>query len=267
MLMKRVWGHLLVGLSLLAGAAAAVPACVHNDSTLFIQDVLAPPIVSAGQQCTFTSDPTQPFITSGGMDLALTSTYNATFLLANQMVPESNSQQLQTETSTIHVEGAVIKITDAAGSQLNSYTRDLGGTVYPASGSVPGYAPMSADIVDSTTAASLGGQLTNGNVVRVVTYTYFFGHTLGGKYVESDTFEFPVDVCFGCLVAFSETDINPNYPFPNCVGTGTATGGGATVPVPCKPGQDYPIDCSACRTISPVCNPNAPAQVADAGAG
>jgi hypothetical protein len=266
MLMKRVWGHLLVGLSLLAGAAAAVPACVHNDSTLFVQNVLAPPLVTAGQECTFTSDPTQPAISSGTMDVALTGAYNATFLLANQMVSESNSQQLQTETSTIHVEGAVVRITDAAGNQLNNYTRFAAGTVYPASGTTPGYAPISVDIVDSTSASSISGQLAGGAVVRLVTYTTFFGHTLGGRYVESDEFGFPVDVCYACLVAFTAADINPNLPFPNCVGTGTS-GSATSVPVPCKPGQDTPIDCSACRESSAVCNPNAPAPVADAGAG
>jgi hypothetical protein len=266
MFMKRVWGHLLVGVSLLAGGAAAASACVHNDSTLFIQDVLEPPIVTAGQTCTFTSDPSQPSLPSGALDFALATAYVAEFLLANQMVPESNSQQLQTETSTIHIEGAVVKITDAAGNQLKSYTRVVGGTVYPASGTVPGYAPIGVEIVDSATAATAAQQAGNGSA-RLITNTMFFGHTLGGKYVESDTFAFPVDVCYGCLVSFTGQD-NPLLPSPNCVGTGTGTGGsGSTTsaPVPCQYGQDVAVSCTTCLS-NPVCNPN-PAPLADAGAG
>lgn len=262
--MKRVWGHLLVGLSLLAGATAAVPACVHNDSSLFVQDVLAPQLVTGGAQCIYTNDPTQPFISSGVIDVALTNQYYAHFLLGNQMVPESNSQQLQTETSTIHVEGAVVRITDAAGNQLNTFTRLSSSTVYPASGSTPGYAPIGLTILDSNTVDSLKGQTAGGSTVRVVTYVTFFGHTLGGKYVESGEFDFPIDICNACLIAFSAQDINPLYSLPNCLGNGSAQ---TNLPTPCAPGQDAYVDCATCLT-NPACNPKAtPVVIVDAGGG
>ena len=56
--MKRVWGHLLAGVSLVVGGGAVIAACKHDDSTLFVQGVLAAQPVSAGAQCIFTSDPT-----------------------------------------------------------------------------------------------------------------------------------------------------------------------------------------------------------------
>jgi len=264
--MMRVWGHLGVGLLLLASAAVSIPACAHDDSTLFVQDVLLAQPVSAGQVCVFTSDPKQPFISSGILDLALRNQYDATFLLGNQMVSESNSEQLQTETSIITVQGAVVRITDAAGAQLNTFTRLTSATIYPASGTVPGYAPVGVTILDSstTTGGAVAGTVGSGGVARLVSYVKFFGVTLGGKSVESDEFEFPVDICFGCLISFSPADISPLFAAPNCKAAASGTSS-TSIPVPCIPGQDTSIDCSACLNNAS-CNPNT-APIADAGAG
>jgi hypothetical protein len=262
--MKRVLGHLMVGLSLLGGAALAVAACVHDDSTIFVQDVLAAQLVAQGQTCFFNNQPNQPFISSGILDIALRSDYTPTFLVGNQMVAESNSQQLQTETSTVRIEGAIVRITDAAGTQLNTFTRDTAATLYPASGTVPGYAPISATIIDSNTLnqdTQLQGIVGMGGTARLITYVKFFGNTLGGRYVESDEFVFPVDVCRGCLILFSPTDVSPLFTSPNCLGGGV----GASQIGPCFPGQDFAIDCSQCLTV-PECNPPA-TPVVDAGAG
>jgi hypothetical protein len=265
MLMKRVWGHLLVGLSLLCGAAVAAPACVHNDSSFFVHGVLQLPLVTPGQTCTFTGDPTQPVISGGTFDVALKDGYAPEFLLGNQMVPESNGQQLQTETSTINVQGAIVRITDAAGNQLKSFTSLAAGTVYPASGTVPGYAPIQVETLDSATAIAAIAAV-GGGIVPLVTYVKFFGNTLGGKYIESNEFEFPVDVCSGCLIVFSSSDINPCYTVPNCKGGGTGAST-SSLSVPCIQGQDRAIDCSACSAGNPACNPPAQYICTDAGTG
>jgi hypothetical protein len=266
--MTRVWGHIAAGVSLLAGAGVTTAACVHDDSTLFVQDVLAAPFVTQGQECTFNADPTQPFISQGVLDIDFRDEYTAEFLLGNQMVAEANSQQLQTETSTITIQGAVVRITDASGAQLNTFTRLAAATVYPSSGTTPGYTPIGLTIIDANTIRNNGSLQTTvagGGRSRLVTYVKFFGNTLGGKSVESDEFEFPVDVCKGCLITFTATDINPNASFPNCLGNGTSTST-TSLPAPCVPGQDFPIDCSQCLTI-PDCNPNSTTLVTDAGTG
>lgn len=262
--MKRVWGHLLAGLSLLAGAATAVPACAHNDSSLFVQNVLAQQLVTNGAQCFYTNDPTQPFISSGVLDVSFRNQYDAEFLIANQLVPESNGQQLQTETSTITVQGAVVRITDAGGNQLNSFTRYTSATVYPAAGTVPGYSPVGVTILDSTTVNSAAASLPANGSTRLVTYTTFFGHTLGGKYVESDEFEFPVDLCNACLITFSAADINPLCGTPNCLGGGSGSST-ANLPAPCIQGQDDAVDCALCQQNA-ACNPNTTC-IGDAGGG
>jgi len=255
--MKRVWGHLLAGVSLLAGGVAAMSACKHDDSTLFIQDVLLAPSVSQGQVCLFTADPTQAHISSGVLDIALRQEYDPTYLLANQSVPEVNSQQLQTETDVITVQGAIVRITDAAGNPLANFSRLAAATVYPSSGSVPGYSPITVTTVDSNTIAQdadLQANVANGGTTRLVTYVKFFGQTTGGNSIESDEFEFPVDVCEStpthpCLVEFSSTSDNPDDLQPNCK---AATSGSSSLPAPCVIGQDFAVDCSLCQGV-PAC--------------
>jgi hypothetical protein len=240
--MKRVSGHVLAGLTLLVGASA-IPACVHNDSSMFIQSVLAQQLVTPGQECKYSADPTQTYITTGYLDVALRPQgYSAEFLVGNQLVPEVNPQTPTTETSIVRLEGAVVRITDASGAQIKSYTRSLGATVYPATGTTPGYASVSALIIDPGTAASVGGSATvsGGGAALLVTHTRFFGHTLGGKYVETDEFGFPVSVCAGCLLPVGCV---------NAPATTAATMMTSTEPIPCKIGQDIQLSCSTCFAV------------------
>jgi hypothetical protein len=254
MLMKRVWGHLLAGVSVLTGVVAAMSACKHDDSTLFVQDVLAAQPVTAGAQCTFTADPTQPFISSGVLDIGFRQEYDPTYLIANQAVAEANSQQLATETNIITVQGAVVRITDAAGNQLNTFTRLASATVYPTTGTVPGYAPITVTTIDSATLMAdsfLQANAANGGTTRLVTYVKFFGQTTGGDSVESDEFEFPVDVCKGCLVEFGAADVNTSKPLPNCFNASSgASTTSSSLPSPCVLGQDFGVDCSLCLGYS-----------------
>jgi hypothetical protein len=270
MLMKRVWGHLLAGVSFLACGVAAVGACKSDDSTLFVQGVLAAQPVSAGAQCSFTSDPTQPFISSGVLDIAFRSEYDPTYLIGNQAVPEVNSQQLATETDIITVQGAIVRITDAAGNQLNDFSRLAATTVYPSSGSVPGYAPITVTTLDSTTVnsdAALQANVKAGGTTRLVTYVQFFGITTGGNSIKSDEFEFPVDVCYGCLVDFSATSDDPSttYQQPNCIAAAMSTSS-SSLPTPCVPGQDFTIDCSECQQVAACRGAYATEGLPDAGA-
>ena len=266
--MKRVWGHVLGGVSLVAGGGILIAACKHDDSTLFVQDVLQAPLVTAGQQCTFTSDPTQPFISSGILDIGIRSEYDATFLIGNQAVAEVNSQQLQTETDIITVQGAIVRITDAAGNQLANFTRLAAATVYPSSGSVPGYSPITVTIVDQNTLqgdTSLLQNVSSGGTSRLVTYTKFFGNTTGGRSVESDEFAFPVDVCYGCLVVFSATDQSnaTGVATPNCLLAGASSA--SSQPSPCVIGQDFDVDCSECQSAAVCRGAYATLPVPDAG--
>jgi hypothetical protein len=258
--MKRVWGHVLAGITLLGIGSAAVFACVHNNSSIFIQNVLAPQQVSPGQGCQFTNATTQPFIPVGVLDVALRGHYDPVYLVGNQLVSEANSSQLMTETSTVNIQGAIVRLTDSQGNSVGTgnFTSLTSGTIYPANGGVPSYTAIGVpDVIDSNTVKAIMSAnatvLSTPNAyVRVITYVKIFGNTLGGRYVESGEFEFPVNVCAGCLVSFSAQDNNPCFAQPNCLGNPGAGSSSAQQTIPCFVGQDISIDCTQCQDV-PLC--------------
>lgn len=260
--MKRVLMHCMAWVPLVACAIAVVSACAHDDSSIFVQNVIYPTPATQGQACIFSPNPTQTFLSQGVLDTAFRQEYNPEYLLANQLVTRANPQQLRTETSTMNIEGGIVRITDTSGAQLASYTTLTSGTVYPSTGGIPGYAVVGATAVDQATVQSVlsskGALLRSGGTTTVVSYIKFFGHTLGGQYLESNEFEFPVVLCYGCLVTFSALDINEqcslnNGGAPNCLGSSTSGGiSSAAVLNPCVMGQDTPIDCNLCSG-SPIC--------------
>lgn len=268
--MNRVLGRCLAGLVVATGGLSLSAGCAHDDSSFFIQAVIFPQPQGAGTECTYSANPSQDFLSRGTLDTAFRSEYDAVFLVADQLVTESNPNQVQTETSNITIQGATVRDTDAAGNTLDNFTSLTSGTVYAAVGGTPGYAAISATVI-SQKAAQAAGNLAGGTKT-LVGYVKFYGHTLGGDYIESNEFEFPVDVCYGCLVSFGSANINCAYQAPNCyyaqVGTSTAM---TAQTVPCVFGQDTAIDCSQCLAYS-VCapplvsNPNGQCQL-DAGGG
>ncbi len=270
--MKRVWGHALAVTAALAGASAAVPACVHDNATLFIRNALAQQLVTNGQECVYTPDPTQTFISSGVLDIAVRDNYQAVFLVGNQTVPRGDPQQPKAETSRITVEGAIVRVVDPiSGKQVSSFTDYTSATIDPEQGTTPSFEPVFVTVLDPKTVQAYSAAASGAGGVGLVTYTRVFGHTLGGQYVESDEFAFPVDLCNGCLVAFAPQDILPNFPVqPNCqAARAMASGSSSTLPVPCNPGQDFMIDCSQCAGV-PACDPGVTpgtAVVVDAGGG
>ncbi|MGD0677988.1 MAG: hypothetical protein ABSC94_21450 [Polyangiaceae bacterium] len=249
--MNRVSKHVLAGLAIGGGCGIAVSACAHDDSTLFIYDVEAPQYVSAGTTCSFQSDPTQPYIESGTLDLDFLTEYNPTYLVGNQLVAQSNPSALATETSFITLQKAVVRITDVEGKLLNTFTSSAAATIAPASGTTPSYAAISATTIDSQTAVTYGPKGA-GSFVRFLTYVKFVGVTLGGQTIESDEFVFPVDLCRGCLIDFAQADIDPLYLAPNCASNPGVMA--TTTEVPCVRGQDLPVDCSQCQDVA-ACSP------------
>jgi hypothetical protein len=260
--MNRVLGRCLAGLAVVTGALSLAAGCVHDDSSFFVQNVIFPQPQGAGTQCTFTANPSQLFLSRGTLDTAFRTEYDAEFLLANQLVTQSNPNEVHTETANINVQGAIVRDTDAAGNQLDSFTSLTSGTVYAAVGGTPGYAVSSATVI-SQKAVQAAGSLSAGTKT-VVGYVKFFGHTLGGQYIESNEFEFPVDLCNGCLVQFSASSMDPCFQSVNCKKAANAMGATSTTTVPCVIGQDTSVDCSLCLQLS-ICNPNPGPNLCDAG--
>jgi hypothetical protein len=257
MSMTRGWGRALATAAACTLASSA--GCTSNDATLFVAGVIAPPIAAAGGACIYGGDPTQPQLSSGVLDAAFRQLYTPAVLVANQLSPQGNPQRLRAETSRITIQGVEVRVADAAGTELNAFTRLASGVVPPGTGTAPGYVAVSATIVDSESVRRVGNGLRPGESRRVVARFKFFGQTLGGQDVESNEFQFPVDVCFGCLVAFPPEASDPGRPQPNCLAGGGGAGGGGAAAA-CVPGQDQPTDCRACQG-QPICDPAARANL------
>ena len=268
--MKRVLGHVMAGLLGTVTAGVAVAACAHDDSTIFIYNVIDP--TPTGGQCTFTANPTQSFESFGKLDVALTGSYDAVFLVGNQLVAQADPTVPRTETSIVDLQGAIVRITDVAGHQIANFTDLAAASIPPASGGTPGYTAIQVTIVNQATVVNFAlPQLPFGslNELRFITYTKMFGKSLGGQYVESNEFEFPINVCRGCLISFATADVNLQCNVSNCLGAST-TSTTTTATAPCFVGEDQPVDCSLCRNSNPPipeCNPNADCLATPADAG
>jgi hypothetical protein len=237
-----------------------VSACAHDDSTVFVNDVLAPQVVANGMSCIYTSQPTQTFISSGSLDTALRLSYDPVYLVGNQMVPRGDPNSPMTETSYITIDHAIVRVTESqSGQQISTFTSRTTATIPPSSGTTPSYGPVGVTTIDPATLADprIDGVVRSGGVKKLVTYVRFFGKSLGGQSVESNEFAFPVDVCsslYGpCLIRVTSS----------CSGMGGTPQTQATT---CTPGQDSATDCclvpSLCATL-----PWVGSGIFDAGAG
>jgi hypothetical protein len=247
--MKRFWGHAIAATGAIIIAANVFPACAHDDASIFINGVLAPPAAGAsnGQGCLYTADPTQQHLTSGLVDVALLRSYSAILLIGNQLIPRASAEQGRVETSRVEIQGAIITVTDVAGNNVHApYTRSAAMTVDPAQGATPGYVYYGLELVDHTILDPIASSLTlRGDPTRLLVHIKVFGNTLGGEHVETNDFQFPLDVCLGCLVTFPASAISPVTGL--CTGA-SGGGGSATTFAPCVVGQDQPVPCSLCPT-------------------
>ncbi len=230
-----------------ADMADAADAADVAPPPIFVSEVLIPPTVPPGTGCSYANAPNQPPLLSGVLDVALRNTYEASYLIGNRLESTGDADP---SASYVDIKGATVRITDATGHELISYTRLASVVVAPASGKTPGYAALPGlTIVDQHTVQGLGS-LGPGDVRSLLTFVRVFGNTLGGDYVEADEFELPVNVCSGCLISFPQQNVDPALPSPNCAGNPAI--GSQPVTVPCT-FEDLPIDCSACQFFSAAC--------------
>jgi hypothetical protein len=133
-------------------------------------------------------------------------------------------------------------------SAASAFVPPAGGTVYVSAGEtlVDEQTVQGDPDIQDLAALPLGSSTK----VRLLTYARFAYRGSGSGL--TDEFQFPVDVCNGCLIQFTDA---PGSPSPNCLENASA----ATISdsVPCQIGQDIPIDCRLCPTL-PACSGAAP---------
>ncbi len=238
------------------GGCIVLGACVRNDQSLFIRQVVAPPTVGEGERCKYTSDISQPILSSGILDAGLRNVYTAVFLVGNQLLAQTNKDQVRAESSRISIQGAEVHVFDVSGDELKSFTRSATGFVDPSDGINPGYAVVGVDVLDSASIESASSGIKRGETRRRMVTVRIFGTSLGNTSVESNEFSFPIDICKGCLVTFPADADDPLIEGPDCHGTSTSTST-TSASSPCYLGQDQTVTCRQCSAFD-VCAAQGP---------
>jgi hypothetical protein len=121
--------------------------------------------------------------------------------------------------------------------------------------SVPGYRAALVHLTHGSLDLSIGRELANaarGALKSAVATLRVQGTTGSGQAVSSAPWQYPITLCYGCLVAFPPEALVPqgdgslrctvNVPSPLC----------SALDCPCASGSDEPIDCRLCNR-EPVC--------------
>lgn len=228
--------------ALLAFGGLLGAGCAENRSSLFVRGVLK----FDPDTCEVTAEATAATILRGALDVAFTTEYSAALLIGNQMVRRGNAATLRTETSRVQFESADVHTFDSAGNELAAFTAPATGFVDPSTGAEPGFGFANVVLVDSGTATAAIGN--SGGPVEVLASVIVRGRTLGGEEVATGEWQFPIDICRGCLVFFPGEADDITLPGPNCADRSD----GPTSA--CRIGLDTGVDCRVCPG-NPVCVP------------
>jgi hypothetical protein len=239
---------------LLATAVVAAGCTADSgDNALLILNNKAP---ETG--CAFTTDTAGAVFSSGRFDIAHVATtdtaaaYLAAPLVQNLVLVDGTAHPELLARRTAIVKGAHVTITFTDSSQfsaadqaamktagLTQFDARFAGTIAPNGG----LGVFPAEIVPNGLLQKiktyLAGNATASDVGLIASLVVFAD--LGGSTVESAPFEFPIDVCDGCLTS----DRGPCSALPS---TFMARTGGV-----CDPRQDGVVDCCTDATGNAVC--------------
>lgn len=245
--MKRVLGQALTVVTAGVLATAFTPACAENDQSIFIQSALAPSTNRQGGRCSYTNDPTQPYLFEGVVDVAIRDNYLTVLLVGNQMIGRGDGANTRAESNRAHINGAVVRVTDPNGGLIGEFTSLASGFVDPQINNLPSFGAISVTAIDAPTLARIAEGMALGDSKLVAANIKAYGKSVGGVDLESGEFQFPIRVCAGCLITTAGRD----PAVPGCVALQEASGGSNELP--CVPGQDEGTPCWLCSADRPAC--------------
>jgi hypothetical protein len=243
--MRRILGRVVVVCASALFIGAFAPACVENDQSIFVRAVLAPSTNRQNGLCVYTDDPQQTALFEGTLDVAIRDNYKAVVLVGSQMLNRGDPATARAEPNRVHLNGAVVKVMEPDGAVIGEFTSLATGFADVQQNNNPDYGLMSIIGIDKPTADTLRGQVGSGATKQIVLQMKAFGKTLGGIDLESSEFQFPLQICNGCLINFGTAD-TARPAGEQCTGA-ISTSGGGQVQLPCNPGQDgEAVPCQLC---------------------
>lgn len=230
--------------ALLAGATLSTVGCAENESSLFVIGVYA----LSRTQCVADPSASAVLLPAGTLDRTLANGYNAALLVGSHLTERGSRENLRTETSRLSIEGAHITLFSTEGNEIQLPDVAATGLVNPATGTDPGRATVFAQLIRPGDLDVLGpaGQA----VVRI----RIFGTTLGGQEIESGDYDFPIQVCDGCLISYPSEAFDPTAPMGTylCNFAADAEATDTTVEI-CNLGQDDVVPCTLCASFNDAC--------------
>jgi hypothetical protein len=236
----KAFMHLFKVLALATTALTGLSACVENDVSLFVVGILA----ADAPDCVYKADPGSDLRLSGTMDVGFTRTYSAVVLVANQLSPRGNKQQLRSETMGFHIRGGEVRLTDSTGNLIKEFSTPASGHSSPSTSNTPGYGMASLTLVPAEVGGDLAGRIDPGSSRTIIAEIRIFGTTDGGTEITSGFANYNIEVCHNCLRSFVEGGLevrDDNYQYCNFALTEELASG-------CNPGQDEPTDCRLCQS-------------------
>jgi hypothetical protein len=238
----------------LASLGLGNAGCADSDSMIYVRQVQAR-LQSGTSVCNADNSPSSPALGSGVLDVQYRSQYTAALLVGSQLVPRGSSTDLRTETARVMIEGTIVHALDDTGNVIWGPVSVPGsGFIEPATDTTPSYGLTETTLFQASAALSADLQ-ANPRTRHLTAVVKVFGKTLGGTQIESGEWQFPLTICFRCLIAFPIGTSVSTTPPGDC-DNGAPTG--VDVASPCNPGQDDTLDCRACKALfqnSKACDP------------
>ena len=208
--------------STLAFSVLVVGCADKGDEGFFILNNTAPPI--GGTSCTFTGDPTQPFIAAGEISYDSQQGYLFSPLLESRITAVMG----QESTRTIHLEGANVTLQLANGGTKQSFTVLFSGSLAPNNGTTN----VSFELVPKESITALGNVSQNVEIVASITP---YG-TLGGGRIDGEPFQYPITIIARGNGIVESVGACSLMTFPMSTATPNA----------CNPYQDGVLTCCTC---------------------
>lgn len=227
---------------LLAGCALALtlPACVENETSLFVGGVLK----LKAPECEVRADQGTARLTSGILDVGFTTTYQAELLVGLQLATRGDKSKLRAESMNFQVRGAEVRLTNSVGDLVEEFSVPSGGWVAPTNSNTPGFGIAEVILVPNSVGERLQDDLSGSDRRTLVAEVRVFGDTLGGADLTSGSFNYVIEICNGCLSRYVEDGIIPGAQRSVCNDALTEP----LIDNGCFFGQDGTFDCRYCVT-------------------